>query len=400
VAVRRIMVTPCLAKIDPIASVQKSPVISLLRGQHCASGRVAVAVRNASECDAAAALGCQPTGSAALPSEALAGIHLGPLASYPGLVRWLVLVASMTAVMACTSLNPAYETTADGTGPDPSDGDPTGGTTSTTAGSTHAEVSGEASSESSAGESSSTGDVPLPDPDPLCRFDLVAVNEMGQLHVLDPDRGDSWRRLEDDRLISLAVATQPSTGILFVNQRDSPGTVLRVDPFVPEILPEPIVLEVEPPVEPLEEMARATFRGENELWLGTHETHRFMWVPPTGGAIAANEVFEPFSRGGDMVFLEGSCAVVPTLDGLFSACFPAPPGPVPPLMVVGLEVGSFPQFTGIAVDEQGRMWLSIADPNPGLLFIDRTRQPWTVGEQIPYDITMNDLSTVIHRDDC
>jgi hypothetical protein len=331
----------------------------------------------------------------------LAGFHLGPPASYPGLVRWLVLVGSMTAVMACTSLNPAYETTADGIGPGSSESDSTGpvASTSTTEGSTPAEASGGASSDTTtSGGESSTGDVPLPDPDPLCRFDLFAVNEIGQLHVLDADMQDSRLRLEDERLISLAIATRPSTGIVYVNQRDSPGTVLRVDPFVPEILPEPIVLEVEPPVEPLEEMARATFRGEDELWLGTHETHRFVWVPPTGGTITVDDVFEPFSRGGDMVFLEGGCAVVPTLEGIFSVCFPAMPGPVPPLMVVGLEVGSFPQFTGIAVDEEGRMWLSIADPNPALLFIDRTRQPWTVGEQIPYDITMNDLAAVIHKD--
>lgn len=309
----------------------------------------------------------------------------------------------MTAGAACTSLNPAYDATAGGIGQDASDDDPTesDAITSTTEGSTHAEASGaDSDTTSSAGESSSTGDVPLPLPDPLCRFELFAVNESGQIHVLDPDRGDSRRRLEAPELASWAIATEPSTGILYVNQLASPGSVLRVDPFVPEILPDAIVVEVEVPLEPLDTMARATFRGEGELWIGTHETHRFVWVPPTGGTIAADELLEPFSRGGDMVFIEESCAVVPTLDGLlYSACFPAMPGPVPTLAVEGLEEEGF-QFTGIAIDEQGRLWLSTADPNPSLVHIDRATQPWSVGVQIPYDITMNDLAAVIHRDDC
>lgn len=327
------------------------------------------------------------------------GIHLGPAASYPGVVRWLVLVGSMTAGMACTSLNPAYETTAGGSEQESSD--PTGpdGVTSTTAASTHDEASGGGSSDTtSSADESSSGDVPLPQQDPLCRFELFAVNEMGQLHVLDPDMQDSRLRLDDEALISWAIATEPSTGFLYVSQRDSPGTVLRVDPFMPEIFPDPVEIMVEPPLEPLETWARATFR-EGELWLGTHDTHRFVGVPPLGGTVAS-ELLDPFPKGGDMVFLEQSCAVVSTLDGvLFSACFPAVPGPVPELFVEGLEEEGF-QFTGIAIDEQDQMWLSLADPNPGLVHIDRTRQPWRVGAQIPYDITMNDLAAVIHRNDC
>jgi hypothetical protein len=305
----------------------------------------------------------------------------------------------MTAVMACTSLNPAYETT-DGDGQS-SSGATTGtdGILSITAGSTHDEASGGGSgATTSTGESSSTGDVPLPDPDPLCRFELYAINELGQLHVLDPDRGDSRLRLEAPELVSWAIATEPSTGILYVNQRDVPNTILRVNPFLPEILPDSITVEVQQPIEPLETMARASFRGESELWIGTHETHRFMWVPPTGGPIVAHELLDAFPAGGDMVFIEGGCAVVPTLDGLLhSACFPAMPGFVPVIEVVGLEEEGL-QFTGIAIDEGGRLWLSMADPNPGLLHIERAREPWSMGIQIPYDITMNDLAAVIHKE--
>lgn len=305
----------------------------------------------------------------------------------------------MTAGVACTSLNPAYETTDQGTGQDPSGDEPSGADASTSPaeGSTHAGASGESGSDTTTSADGTTGDVPLPLPDPLCRFDLFAINELGQLHVLDPDMPDSRLRLDDPELVSWAIATEPSTGILYVNQRDSPSTILRIDPFVPEILPDPIVVEAE---EPLETMARATFRGQTELWIGTHDTHRFVWVPPTGGTIAANEVLDSFSRGGDMVFIEHGCAVVPTLDGLlYSACFPAVPGRVPTLEVDGLEEGFF-QFTGIAIDEQDRLWLSTADPNPGLVHIERAGEAWSVGVQIPYDVTMNDLAAVLHLDDC
>jgi hypothetical protein len=353
--------------------------------------RPAVAVRNASERDGVVTLD-----AAGVRNAKRHRLSPATAAGYPDAVRWLVLVGSMAGVVACTAVNPAYETTGETHDGNPSEGDvETLGPGGTLGGSTRGETTDEPGPDATSEGGSSTGGGSLPLPDPLCRFDLYAINDAGELHVLDPDEGDSMLRLEDSRLVSWAIATDPATGLLYVNQRDSPSSILRVDPFVPEIHADPIVVEAEM----LDTVARATFRGPGELWLGTDQTHRFVWVPPTGGTLGADETFDPFPKGGDLLFLAESCAVVATLDGtFFEACFPAVPGRVPMLPVVDLPAG--PQFTGIAIDERDRLWLSTSDPSRLVVRIDMAQEPWRAVEEIPYGITMNDLATVIHPSGC
>lgn len=301
---------------------------------------------------------------------------------------------------ACTSPNPAYDLTGETTEQIP-DGSDTAGGASTTGETTQGSTRGEATdapvpdlTTGDSGDSSSSGEPP-PEID-LCPFDVYAVNELGELHVLDADTGEQARVLEDVRLRSWAIATDPSTGLLYVNERASPTTMWRVDPFIAAIDEEPLVVEADMG---LEEVARATFRGDGELWIGTDQSHRFVWLPPTGGSIGGDHTLQPFPRGGDMVFLaEEPCAVVPTLDGtLYRACFPDPGAPPPE---IAMEELAGAQFNGGAVDAQGRLWLSNANPTTQLVELDPSQEPWVVVQTVEFDIIMNDLAPVVHPPDC
>jgi hypothetical protein len=146
-------------------------------------------------------------------------------------------------------------------------------------------------------------------------------------------------------------------------------------------------------------VARATFDDVGNLWLGTDDTHRFLWLPPTGGSLIGDQTFDSFAWGGDMVFVEPTCAVVPTLDGLFyDVCFPAVAGSLPTIPVLDLPVGS--QFTGVAIDGSDRLWLSTADPVRMVIRVERGKIPWRVVQLVEYDIQMNDLATAVEPPDC
>ena len=314
-----------------------------------------------------------------------------------------MLSGSWLAGAACTSLNPAYETSGGTTDDDPAGSETVGGPTTVvdaTQGTTRGETtlapdsvtsSDTGGTSSDGGGSSSSGEPPID----LCPFDVYAINEAGQLYVLDPDAAEVVMLLADERLQSWAIATDPSTGWLYVNERASPSTMWRVDPFIAEIDAEPVVVAADMFDE---DVARATFRGDGELWIGTEQTHRFVWLPPLGGSIGGDHTLQPFPRGGDMVFLEEACAVVPTLDGtLYRACFPDPGVPPPEIPVQEL-VGA--QFNGIAVDAQGRLWLSNANPTTQLVRLDPSVEPWAVLETVDFEITMNDLASVVHPPGC
>lgn len=321
-------------------------------------------------------------------------------AGYPDDVRRRALVGSMLAGAACTSLNPAYDLTGE-TGEESSEAETVGGGSTVaeaTLGSTRGEATdapdSDATTEDASGSSSSSSGEPPPVLD-LCPFDVYAINEAGELHGLDPDAGELALVLEDPRLQSWAIATDPTTGLVYINELASPTTMWRVDPFVAEIDAEPVVVTAEVFAD---DVARATFRGDGELWIGTEQTHRFVWLPPSGGSIGGDHTLQPFPRGGDMVFLEEECAVVPTLDGtLYRACFPDP-GLPPPIIPMEALVGA--QFNGIAVDAQGRVWLSNANPTTQLVLLDVSVEPWVVMDTIDYDITINDLATVVHPPGC
>lgn len=311
-------------------------------------------------------------------------------------------MGSMLAVVGCTSLNPAFEGTAETSGVDPDGGQTTtadalttttgGGTTTVGAGTTTID----SSADSSTSEASGAGVEDLPQwAGELCDFDLLAINELGELYALDPDAEAAELLLVDPRLASWAVATDPATGMLYVNELAAPDTVWRVDPFAPAIEDEPLALEVAE----LDNLARATVHPvTGHLWLGTDDTHRFLWLPLTGGTLLGDHTVESFAWGGDMVFLDESCAVVPALDGLlYHVCFPSPGGP-PPTLAVDMPVGS--QFTGVAIDGLDRMWLSTADPARTLIHIERDGGQWTATTTIFYEMTMNDLATLVDPPGC
>lgn len=321
-------------------------------------------------------------------------------ARYARAVRWWVCLGSMLVMPACTASNPAFETSETAEAGPVSEGEtttaiapsPSGGSSSATS-TIATEGAGEAT-ETSDTTGAPTEDLPLRRTE-LCGFDLFAINELGELHALAPVTGTSMLLLTDPRLASWAIATDPATGMLYVSELAAPSTVWRVDPFNLAIEAEPIMVEATE----LDSVARATFDGEGHLWLGTEDTNRFLWLPPTGGRLVGDDTLESFPRGGDMVFVEPGCAVVPTLDGtLFDVCFPSPGVAPPPVDVLELPLGS--KFTGIAIDASGRMWLGAVDPVYSVIPIDRSQVPWRAEIAVEYDMLMNDLAPVVVPPGC
>lgn len=312
-------------------------------------------------------------------------------------MRWWTCLVAASAVVGCTAQNPAFEGSA---GAGEATGTEGTATTTTTGTMPMADSTSRASTSSDPAPGTSEGDTTGASPDlppqasELCDFDLLAINEIGQLVALDPDAADARVLLDDPRLASWALATDPATGEVYVDERTSPGSVWRVDPFAPAIDDEPLVVDAPE----LDVMARATFHQGN-LWLGTDDTHRFVWLPPTGGRVAGDVTVETFPRGGDLVFTEGACAVVSTLDGtLYRVCFDEPPAP-PELLEVTMPTSA--QYTGIAIDAQDRMWLSTADPIRMLVLVDRSSDPWQVTLTVEYgDVMLNDLAPLAHPPGC
>jgi hypothetical protein len=315
-------------------------------------------------------------------------------------MRWLACVGSVAAV-ACTATNPAYE------GPSEpveaaSESTDTGRSTSTlgdTLGDTLGGTLGDTpddplqdTSASDSGGGSSGSEIPLPAE--YCQADLYAVNDLGELYLLDADTGDATLLITDVRLESWAIATDPSTGILYVSELAQPGVVWRVQPFPLAIDDEPLTV----PAQALEGMARATFDPDGNLWLGTDDSHRFVWLSPSGKSMG-DQTVEPFPWGGDMVFLEPDCAMVPTLDGsMYRVCFAGPGDTLSPAIVTGLPSGA--QFTGIAVDAMDRVWLSTTDANHRLVRIEQDTTDWTTVQTVAYAMAINDLALVIEPSGC
>jgi hypothetical protein len=260
--------------------------------------------------------------------------------------------------------------------------------------STLGETTHEPSQDTSAGDSGSDSDSGIPFPAEYCRADLYAVNDLGELYLLDVDTGDASLLITDERLESWAIATDPATGTLYVSEWASPGVVWRVQPFPLEIDDQPLIV----PAEALESMARATFDPEGNLWLGTHDSHRFVWFSPSGTSIG-DQTVDTFPRGGDMVFFDPDCALVPTLDGsIYRVCFSGPGDTLSLEVVTGLPAGA--QFTGIAVDAMDRVWLSTTDADHQLVRIEEDAAGWTTVQTVAYPMALNDLASVIEPTGC
>lgn len=293
-------------------------------------------------------------------------------------------MAAVTVALGCTTKNPAYETTGAGT-----EGDPTSVEMS------EGQVGTEGASESS-GVDTTAGGMPVPSAE-YCRSDLLAVNDHGELYLVDVDEGEAMLQISDTRIRSWAIATEPGSGTIYINSLDEPGIVWVVDPYEFEIDEVPLGVAVEP----LEVFARSTFH-DGDLWLGTEENHRFIRMS-TSGDFVHQEMSLTFPRGGDMVFLEPSCAVVATLDAsLHRVCFPVDNTsvvPPPEIDVEGLEGA----FTGLAVDGMGRMWLSILQDGGPLYRVEYDDQPWAVVQTLELQVPLlriNDLAAVVELPGC
>lgn len=302
----------------------------------------------------------------------------------------------MLAVAACTSRNPAYETSAASESETSSTGADEGRTTDVEqSGSTETSVLDTTTD----GSGASTGDVI--GLDEHCRSELYGITELGTLLLIDVDVPEVLEATSDPRLRSWAGATDPSGGTIYISEHVNPGVVWRVEPQGFTIADEPLVVAAEM----LAPMARATFDHHGNLWLGTDETHHFVWMLPSG-TIVGEHTTPSFPRGGDMVFLDDGCAAVPTLASTFHrVCIPDGGMEPLPILVEGIPTGL--QFTGAAVDGSGRMWLSsvVGDPEQlgPLVRIDRTARPWQVEQvlELPEGTPLiTDLASVVPLPGC
>jgi hypothetical protein len=312
-------------------------------------------------------------------------------------MRWFGCLVSALAVAACTASNPAYEDPATvddaGESTDAGQTDASESTGAAQGSSTRGETSGDSMEDG--GASDSGGETPLPAV--YCQAELYAINESGDLFLLDVDTDEPTleptRLITDPRLGSWAIATDPASGFLYVSEYLDPSHVWRVDPFPIAIDDEPVIVMADA----LDSMARATFHPDGNLWLGTDDTNRFVWFSPSGRSIGEQTV-DSFPWGGDMMFLEPDCAWVPTLDGfLYRVCFPGQGAP-PPMTIAGLPAGA--QLTGIAVDAMGRVWLSTTDLHRQLVGIHLGETGWSTVHTVAYDMTINDLAPVIGLSGC
>jgi hypothetical protein len=310
-------------------------------------------------------------------------------------MRWFGGLGSALAVAACTSTNPAYEETGQASEVGESTGAANESTGAAPGSSTRGETSDEPPQESSTSDSSggSTGNE-TPIPSEYCRADLYAINQSGDLYLIDVESGDATLLIADPRLGSWAVATDPASGILYVSEYLDPSHVWRVDPFPVTIADEPVIVTADA----LDTMARAAFHPDGNLWLGTDDTNRFVWFSPNGRNVG-DQTVDSFAWGGDMVFLEPECALVPTLDGLlYQVCFSGPGDSLSAMTIAGLPAGA--QFTGIAADAMGRVWLSTTDLHRLLVGIHLDETGWSTVDTVAYDMTINDLAPVIGLSGC
>lgn len=311
-------------------------------------------------------------------------------------MRWFGGLGSGLAVAACTATNPAYESTGNAIdeGESNAQTDASESTGPAPGSSTRGETSDATPQESSTSDASGSTGEETPLPVEYCRADLYAINQSGDLHLLDVETGDATLLIADARLGSWAIATDPASGILYVSEYLDPSHVWRVDPFPVAIEDEPMIVTADA----LDTMARAAFHPEGNLWLGTDDTNRFVWFSPNGRNIG-DQTVGSFAWGGDMLFLEPECAFVPTLDGLiYQVCFSGPGDSLSTMTIEGLPAGA--QFTGIAADAMGRVWLSTTDLHQLLVGIHLDGTGWSTVETVAFDMTINDLAPVVGLTGC
>lgn len=285
--------------------------------------------------------------------------------------------------VACSRLNPLYGDL--GTGQAEGSGESSSGPLPGTDTTTSMAADGSGSGETSTGPSTGSFDTGKPEEK---RCDLYAINAQGALYVIDVDEPSASQVAGPSSMYaSMALATHPDTGVLHF-------TLVGDFEFIWTIDPDPIAF----PDVGWEGFARATFDDET-LWLGTLNTGRF------GAFVPGDQDLEDFQiamveTGGDMVRLTEDAALVVTETG--RAIYVNFNGTVDiPLTIEGLmmNMNMNTSFTGLAIDNDERIWMSTGGPSSDLLQIALEHKAGgmptiVVVDTIPTEIPIDDLAPI------
>ncbi|MCA9653781.1 MAG: hypothetical protein H6712_14055 [Myxococcales bacterium] len=242
-------------------------------------------------------------------------------------MRRFVLSSALLLVVACATVNPEYD-------PDGADtGASTGRTTEPTTGRDTDDTGG----------ASGTGGT-----DARCGADLYAINEVGDLYLLDLDSGVVSRELSDNQLVeSWAIGTHPGSGMIYISPINNPMTLRTVDPVTFDVALQGIPV-AEPQIAPV---GRAGFDASGMVWLGTFDTSLFVPVDP-GQGTGGPRIFDS-GTGGDMAFVAAELVLVVSEagDGYLLDLSDNSRDEVP---ITGLPG----EITGLAFDADDRLWAS------------------------------------------
>ncbi len=280
---------------------------------------------------------------------------------------------------SCTAPNPAYEGTDAGLG-DETTGETQGSTTGrTTTGSAEESTSnGDGASaadpDTSAGISASTSASSSSGEDPRvfdeCRAQLYGVSQAGGLFLIDLEAQEAMQVGEAPD--SIAVATHPVSGEIYISALRQSDQLYRIDPSDFTALP-PMAL---PHGESFPAMgaswpvfSRAAFDAQANLWLGGYTSGHFVRYRP-GDAASTVWFIGDVPTGGDMILIAEAEALVITND--------------PPARQVSFGMG---MTMSTMVDVQG---VPAGMALTGLALVGA--DPWTSA-----GITLESTDSMIHR---
>lgn len=295
-------------------------------------------------------------------------------------MRWLVSLVALLNATACTTENADFDPRSSGSDSGAS-GSGSGSTTGTSPGTGVADGTG----------GGSTGSSEI-----ACEADLYAINELGELYLIDADTGEVRLELTEALAHSWAIATRPTDGALYLSPVNVPSVLRRLDPLTLELNDDlPLVGD------DIDQMARAGFDGSGTLWLGTDDLGLFFPYDPGPESLGMPELF-PSGSGGDLAFFEPGLALGVASDGSAYLLDVSTSFMASPTTVSDLPAG----VSGLALDSDDRLWA--ATTNGQLLRIDVTGSTTDPFFAVDTDETVDlgiaiidDLAPVlVHPTDC
>lgn len=292
---------------------------------------------------------------------------------------------------ACTSPNPAYEGSGGPPTTDPSGSASTGPISADGSGpGTSADETG--NNETGADDSSSDGGPAVYD---RCQAQLYGVSQFQGLFLIDVEAQALTQVANTPP--SIALATHPETGEIWVSPAANPAQLLLLDPGTFSVVGmQGLPPGSTTPTMPWPLFSRAGFDDQANLWLGGYETDYFIRYQPGAPAIDEWQLLG-FPDGGDMIMLAESEALVLTH--------------TPPARLVTfgdsetvatmVPVQGVPQgvlLTGMALvdnDPWASAGLTLDSPDSVLLHLEDVGETYQVVDSFHVDVRIDDLAPVV-----